>query len=130
MYDQEYYAKFAKKWKQEYDAHVRSLEKEAARGFEDMNKAQVAEVNAEEERERAKREIKLREERKALTQGAGGAPTTPNMKITASKQSKIARTRHQLGTMLMEAYQNREALEEKIAEGRRNRKESALKYGF
>lgn len=31
--------------------------------------------------------------------------------------------------MLMEAYQNREALEEKIAEGRRNRKEAGNKYG-
>ena len=31
--------------------------------------------------------------------------------------------------MLMEAYTNRDALEEKIAEGRRNRKEAGNKYG-
>jgi hypothetical protein len=31
--------------------------------------------------------------------------------------------------MLKEAYDNREALEEKIAEGRRNRKEAGNKYG-
>lgn len=43
--------------------------------------------------------------------------------------SGVARSRHQLGTMLKEAYDNREALEEKIAEGRRNRKEAGNKYG-
>jgi Mitotic checkpoint regulator, MAD2B-interacting len=31
--------------------------------------------------------------------------------------------------LLVEAYQNREVLEEKIAEGRRNRKEAGNKYG-
>ena len=43
--------------------------------------------------------------------------------------SGIAKTRHQLATLLRDAYQNREALEEKIAEGRRNRKEAGNKYG-
>lgn len=40
-----------------------------------------------------------------------------------------ARTRHQLSSLLTEAYQNREALEEQIAQGRRNRKEAGNKYG-
>ena len=40
-----------------------------------------------------------------------------------------ARSRHQLSTLLTEAYQNRESLEEKIAQGRRNRKEAGNKYG-
>jgi hypothetical protein len=40
-----------------------------------------------------------------------------------------ARSRHQLSTLLNEAYENREALEERIAEGRRNRKEAGNKYG-
>jgi hypothetical protein len=31
--------------------------------------------------------------------------------------------------LLNEAYENREALEDKIAEGRRNRKEAGNKYG-
>ncbi len=31
--------------------------------------------------------------------------------------------------MLKEAYENRELLEDKIAEGRRNRKEAGNKYG-
>jgi len=44
--------------------------------------------------------------------------------------SGIARSRHQLSTLLREAYENREALEEKIAEGRRNRKEAGNKYGM
>ena len=43
--------------------------------------------------------------------------------------SGIAKTRHQLATLLRDAYQNREALEERIAEGRRNRKEAGNKYG-
>jgi len=47
----------------------------------------------------------------------------------ASKLSGIARSRHQLSTLLKEAYENREALEEKIAQGKRNRKEAGNKYG-
>jgi len=43
--------------------------------------------------------------------------------------SKGARKRGQLSSLLAEAYQNREVLEEKIAEGRRNRKEAGNKYG-
>lgn len=43
--------------------------------------------------------------------------------------SGIAKTRHQLATLLRDAYQNRDALEERIAEGRRNRKEAGNKYG-
>lgn len=44
--------------------------------------------------------------------------------------SGIARSRHQLATMLHEAYANREALEDQIAQGRRNRKEAGNKYGI
>lgn len=49
--------------------------------------------------------------------------------MQGSKVSKGARKRGQLSSLLVEAYQNREALEEKIAEGRRNRKEAGNKYG-
>lgn len=100
--------------------------------------------------EKAKVEIKEREEKKALTKGATGPPEQPRMKFSvssprlslriwsgmlifitsqASKLSGIARSRHQLSTLLRDAYENREALEEKIAEGRRNRKEAGNKYG-
>lgn len=49
--------------------------------------------------------------------------------MQGSKVSKGARKRGQLSSLLVEAYQNREVLEEKIAEGRRNRKEAGNKYG-
>ncbi|KAJ7109419.1 mitotic checkpoint regulator, MAD2B-interacting-domain-containing protein [Mycena epipterygia] len=129
-YDPAYYATFTTKWQKEYNAHVRALEKGQVKGFEDLDSAAVEEVDAMKEMEKAKLEVREREARKAITRGADGAPAAPNIKLTASKQSGIARSRHQLATMLHEAYSNREALEERIAEGRRNRKEAGNKYGF
>ncbi|KAJ7063335.1 mitotic checkpoint regulator, MAD2B-interacting-domain-containing protein [Mycena amicta] len=129
-YDPAYYAKFAKKWQAEYDAHVRALEKGRVKGFEELDKADVEEIDAAKEMEKAKKEVQEREARKAITAGAGSGPSAPSIKLTASKSSRIANTRHQLATMLHQAYANREALEEKIAEGKRNRKEAGNKYGF
>ncbi|KAF5380929.1 hypothetical protein D9615_003987 [Tricholomella constricta] len=129
-HDPVYYAKFVKKWHDEYNAHVRAMEKGMVKGFEGLDTASVEEVNAMKVMEKAKREIKEREERKAITQGADGGPVAPKMNINASKTSGIARSRHQLSTLLKEAYENREALEEKIAQGKRNRKEAGNKYGF
>lgn len=105
------------------------MEKGTAKGFEELDDSSVAEVDAAAEMERAKREIQEREQRKQLSMGTDGEPPQPKMKITASKSSGIARSRHQLATMLKQAYDNREALEDKIAEGRRNRKEAGNKYG-
>ncbi|KAG9313349.1 mitotic checkpoint regulator, MAD2B-interacting-domain-containing protein [Chiua virens] len=87
------------------------------------------------EMEKARREIKEREDRKALTTGnAGknedGEPAMPRMNVKGAKLGSVARSRHQLTTLLTEAYLNREALEEQIAQGRRNRKEAGNKYGF
>ena len=110
----------------------------------------MEEIDALKEMEKAKKEVKEREDRKAITTGAGAeAAAAPRMNINvcfffvqtmvvfitdalfqASKMSGIARSRHQLSTLLREAYENREALEEKIAEGRRNRKEAGNKYGM
>lgn len=129
-HDPDVYAKYIKKWESEYNAHLRALEKGAAKGFEDLDKAAVEEVDAMKEMERAKVELKEREERKAVTKGAGEVPVAPKMTLNASKLSGIARSRHQLSTLLKEAYENREALEERIAQGRRNRKEAGNKYGF
>jgi len=129
-YNAEYYAKFTKKWQKEYDAHVRALEKGVAKGFEGVEDSTLSEVDAMKEMERAKIEIQEREERKAITIGAGAGPAAPRMTMTASKQSGIARSRHQLSTLLKEAYENREAMEERIAQGKRNRKEAGNKYGF
>ncbi|KAK0483658.1 mitotic checkpoint regulator, MAD2B-interacting-domain-containing protein [Armillaria novae-zelandiae] len=128
-HEPEYYATVLKRWQKEYNDQVRALEKGVAKGFEGMEKEDMEDVDAKKEMERAKKEIKEREERKAITKGAGGAPDKPKMNINASKLSGIARSRHQLSTMLKEAYENRELLEDKIAEGRRNRKEAGNKYG-
>lgn len=146
-YDPAYYQQFYEKWKADYDRQVRGLEKKE-KGFEDVDVDDTQEINALREMEKAKKEIQEREEKKALTQGAGGEPAAPKMNIKVrfphlslsdsfsmlngmqgSKISKGARKRGQLSSLLVEAYQNREALEEKIAEGRRNRKEAGNKYG-
>ncbi|KIM49077.1 hypothetical protein M413DRAFT_15276 [Hebeloma cylindrosporum] len=116
------------KWENEYNAHLRALEKGTIKGFEGLRGASVEEVDAMKEMEKAKKEIKEREEKKAITQGAGGGPVAPKMNINASKTSGVARSRHQLSTLLKEAYENREALEERIAQGKRNRKEAGNKY--
>lgn len=128
QHDVAYYNQFAAKWQKEYNAHIRALEKGKEKGFERMQDEDMAEVDAASEMERAKREIHDLEERRTLTMGGDGK-AVPKVKLTASKSSGIARSRHQLATMLHEAYNNREALEEKIAQGRRNRKEAGSKYG-
>ncbi|KAI0054125.1 hypothetical protein FA95DRAFT_1551932 [Auriscalpium vulgare] len=122
-----YYKKFYDKWQAEYDAQVRALEKGMEKGFEGADDEDTQEINALREREKAKLEVHEREERKALTMGAAGEPAAPRMNI---KGGKGARVRGQLSALLAEAYQNREVLEQKIAEGRRNRKEAGNKYGF
>lgn len=73
---------------------------------------------------------KEQEDRKALTKNAGGGPSAPRMNIKAAKAGSLAKTRHQLSTLLTDAYENRQALEERIAQAKRNRKESGNKYGF
>ncbi|KAI0273768.1 mitotic checkpoint regulator, MAD2B-interacting-domain-containing protein [Gloeopeniophorella convolvens] len=127
-YDAEYYNKFYDKWKTDYDRAVRALEKGTEKGFEGAEADDTQEVNALREMEKAKKEIQEREEKKALTTGASGEPAAPKMNIKGSKISKGARKRGQLASLLVEAYQNREVLEERIAEGRRNRKEAGNKY--
>ena len=81
-YDAEYYAKFMKKWQREYDAHVRALEKGVAKGFEGFEDSTLGEVDAQKEMERAKKEIQDREEKKAITMGAGGGLAAPRMTMT------------------------------------------------
>ncbi|KAJ3913723.1 mitotic checkpoint regulator, MAD2B-interacting-domain-containing protein [Lentinula edodes] len=128
QHDLEYYEKFRKRWEKSYNDHVRALEKGAVKGFEGYDRHEMADVDAAKEMERAKIEIKEREERKAVSKNPGGELAKPKMNITAAKLSGRARSRHQLATLLNEAYENRDALEEKIAEGRRNRKEAGNKY--
>ncbi|KAJ3801313.1 mitotic checkpoint regulator, MAD2B-interacting-domain-containing protein [Lentinula aff. detonsa] len=130
QHEAEYFEKFRKRWEKAYNDHVRTLEKGAAKGFEGYDRQEMVDVDAAKEMERAKIEIKEREERKAVSKDPGGEPAKPKMNITAAKLSGRARSRHQLATLLNEAYENREAMEEKIAEGRRNRKEAGNKYGM
>ncbi|KAG2158184.1 mitotic checkpoint regulator, MAD2B-interacting-domain-containing protein [Suillus bovinus] len=124
-HDQAYYATFVKKWQKEYDAQVRALE----RGEVEREAEEAAEVNMQTEMEKARKEIKEREDRKALTGIKTGEPEGPRMNIQGAKLGSTARSRHQLTTLLTDAYHNREALEEKIAQARRNRKEAGNKYG-
>lgn len=79
-YDPTYYQQFYNKWKADYDRELRALERKA-KGFEDADADDTQEVNALREMEKAKKEVQEREEKKALTQGAGGEPVAPKMNI-------------------------------------------------
>ena len=80
-YDPEYYAKFMKNWEHEYNSQLRALEKGVIKGFEGLKDAPVEEIDALKEMEKAKKEIQEREEKKAVTLGAGGGPVAPKMNI-------------------------------------------------
>lgn len=80
-HDPENYAKFMKKWEHDYNSQLRTLEKGAIKGFEGLEDAPVEEIDALKEMEKAKKEIQEREEKKAVTQGAGGGPVAPKMNI-------------------------------------------------
>ncbi|TDL24775.1 hypothetical protein BD410DRAFT_744397 [Rickenella mellea] len=132
MYDPEYYKIYSDRWAKEYAAQIRAYERGVGgdeKGFEGADADKMVDVDAQAQRDAAAKE---REEKKAITKGAARESQlkAPNMKINPEKQSGLAKTRHQLSTLLTEAYTNREALEERIAQGRRNRKEAGNKYGF
>lgn len=76
-HDQAYYATFVKKWQKEYDAQVRALEK----GEVEREAEEAAEVNMQTEMEKARKEIKEREDRKALTGVKTGEPEKPRMNV-------------------------------------------------
>jgi proline-rich protein PRCC len=80
-YNAEYYAKFMKKWENDYNSQLRALEKGTIKGFEGLEDAPVEEIDALKEMEKAKKEIQEREEKKAVTRGAGGGPVAPKMNI-------------------------------------------------
>lgn len=79
-YDPDYYKSFYNKWKKQYDAHVRALER-GERGFEDYDADVAGEVDAAAEMERAKVEVQELEERKALTKGGQDESDKPRMNI-------------------------------------------------
>ena len=80
-YDPEYFTKFLKKWENDYNSQLRALEKGTIKGFEGLEDAPVEEIDALKEMEKAKKEIQEREEKKAVTHGAGGGPVAPKMNI-------------------------------------------------
>lgn len=65
---------------------MRALEKGAVKGFEGYDRHEMADVDAAKEMERAKIEIKEREERKAVSKNPGGELAKPKMNITVSLQ--------------------------------------------
>jgi proline-rich protein PRCC len=79
-HDPTYYKGYYDRWKREYDAHVRALEK-GMRGFEGYDEGGAQEVDAQAVMEKAKVEVKEREEQKALTRGTAGEPEKPKMNI-------------------------------------------------
>ncbi len=89
-YDSTYYQHFYSKWKADYDREVRALETKT-KGFEDADADDTQEINALREMEKAKKEIQEREEKKALTQGAGGEPVAPRMNVKVrSPRSRLS----------------------------------------
>jgi len=89
-------------------------------------------VDASEEMKRG--QIAQRESQKNLTGGPSAASlvdpaAAPRMNIKAKSVGR-ARQKGQLSSLLVEAYENRAVIEERIAAGRRNRKEAGNKYGF
>lgn len=130
MHDPGYYKSYADRWAKDYAAQIRAYEKGTMdKGFEGAEaEGATSEVNALEQLDEARR---VREERMEVTKRSHleGDRQMPNMKINPQKIGGLAGKRHQLHSLLTEAYMNREALEERIAQGKRNRKEAGNKYG-
>lgn len=126
MHDPAYYRTYTDRWAAEYNAQIRAYER-TQKGFEGAEE-DAEEVNASELADAARA---TREEKKTLTQRAGREADRPVPKVAVNptKMSGVARSRHQLHSLLADAYLNRETLEEKIAQGKRNRKEAGSKYG-
>lgn len=128
-HDPAYYETYTDRWAKEYKAQIRAYEK-TQRGFEGagIGGEDAEDVSGADLQDAARA---AREEKKSLTRGARleGDRALPKVSLNQSKTGNLARTRHQLHSLLADAYMNREALEDQIAQGRRNRKEAGNKYG-
>ncbi|KAM0748743.1 hypothetical protein T439DRAFT_71963 [Meredithblackwellia eburnea MCA 4105] len=110
-----------------YDKWMEAMaaEQQAAavpKGFDqaEMNRMGVVDVDASKARE-------------AWEKRPGQVPKPGADKPVPKQQAKVggrARSKHQLSALLSEAVQNRDELEERIAQGRINRKSAGNKYGF
>ncbi|EUC66151.1 mitotic checkpoint protein prcc-carboxy-term protein [Rhizoctonia solani AG-3 Rhs1AP] len=123
MHDPKYYKKVIEQLTSGPDMQAQN--KSEAREFAGSSREDMATFDPGEELRRG--QIAELEKRKAVTATPADAPAAPRMKV--QKATGLARSRHQLSTLLTEAYANREALEERIAQGKRNRKEAGSKYG-
>ena len=81
QYDPEYYQKFCRKWKNDYDAQVRALEKGVEKGFEGAEDGATAEVNAQAEMENARRMAVELDAKKQLTAEGDDSSKRPRMNI-------------------------------------------------
>ncbi|KAH7103903.1 mitotic checkpoint regulator, MAD2B-interacting-domain-containing protein [Auriculariales sp. MPI-PUGE-AT-0066] len=95
------------------------------KGFEGVDEDDLESFSAMDESARARAAI---EDTKNITKNIKTGPDAPKMNIAKTQKGSLANQRHQLSTLLHSAYTNREAIEEKIAISRRNRKESGNKY--
>jgi hypothetical protein len=143
MHDPKYYKKVIEQLTSGPDLQTQN--KSEAREFAGSSREDMATFDPGEELRQG--QIAELEKRKAITTTPADAPAVPRMKascfchpasdrpvellqlLQVQKSTGLARSRHQLSTLLTEAYANREALEEKIAQGKRNRKEAGSKYG-
>lgn len=144
-YDQEYYLSIARSWTQRT---TQDVDRSRQRDVNAANGDNLQEVSAMDEASRTRAEIESRKDLTADVIRSG--PKLPNMQMTvrssfsavachpcmeanipfqASRMSGTARQRHQLSTLLMDAYTHRAEIEDKIAQAKRNRKESGNKYG-
>ena len=130
MHDPAYYKIYTDRWAREYEKQIRDYEK-GQKGFEGAGvggeDAEEITASALADAARAAREEKMSLTRNAISEGN---KPVPKVATNASKTAGIARSRHQLHSLLADAFMNREAIEEKIAQGKRNRKEAGNKYGM
>ena len=124
-YDPAYYKTFWDRWQAEAAGEAGSSA-QPGKGFEGLDEDNMDSFSALDAASRARAEI---EDTKNITKNIKTGPEAPRMNIAKTQKNSLANQRHQLSTLLYTAYQNREAIEEKIAIGRRNRKESGNKYG-
>ncbi|KAG9018715.1 hypothetical protein FRB90_010329 [Tulasnella sp. 427] len=122
-YDPEFYKKYWERWQTQYAEQGKGKE---GKGWEGVENEDMVDVNAVEELRKS--QIAEREKAKGLT-AKPASVVAPPPTIAMQKSGSVARSRHQLSTLLQEAYANRAVIEEKLAEGRRNRKEAGNKYG-
>jgi len=133
-YDPEYYKTFWEQWQGDVYGDNDSAGGKGKRKKREWEGKEDQMVSADASEEAKKGQIAEREAKKNLT---GSAPALavvhgdakPRMNIQAKSHGR-ARQRGQLSSLLVEAYENRAAIEEKLADARRNKKEAGNKYGF